>query len=151
MRSPSMTVLALVLSGLAAIGTTALAAPFGDDPDGPSNLREIGEPDGAETRPPRPDPVAGVADAERSPGTSSTSPPVDGDESETAPPDDEPEPVFDCRTIDGTEICDTFGEHDEGPGTTTPEPVYDCRTINGTEICDTFGEHDEGPGTTVSG
>ena len=27
------------------------------------------------------------------------------------------------------------------------EPVYDCREVNGEEVCDTFGESDEGPGT----
>ena len=26
--------------------------------------------------------------------------------------------VYDCREIDGREVCDTFGESDEGPGTT---------------------------------
>ena len=63
-----------------------------------------------------------------------------------------PEPRFDCRPINGVEICDTFDEADEGPGTTTafapaPEPMFDCRPINDVVICDTFDEADEGPGT----
>ena len=38
------------------------------------------------------------------------------------------EPVFDCREVDGEEVCDTFDEGDEGPGT--------------------YDDSDEGPGTT---
>jgi hypothetical protein len=72
------------------------------------------------------------------------------------PPLRVPEPGYDCREIEGREICDTFDEADEGPGTDvdfTPadpgrtEPGYDCREIEGREICDTFDEADEGPGT----
>jgi hypothetical protein len=67
-----------------------------------------------------------------------------------------PEPRYDCREIEGREICDTFDESYEGPGTDvdfTPaepgrtEPGYDCREVEGREICDTFDEADEGPGT----
>lgn len=35
----------------------------------------------------------------------------------------------------------------EGPGT-VDEPVYACVTLEGRQVCDTFGESDEGPGTS---
>ena len=38
-------------------------------------------------------------------------------------------------------------EHFEGPGT-VDEPTYACLTIEGRQVCDTFGESDEGPGTS---
>lgn len=34
----------------------------------------------------------------------------------------------------------------EGPGT-VDEPVYACLTVEGREVCDTFGESDEGLGS----
>ena len=78
------------------------------------------------------------------------------------------EPVPTCLTVQGRQVCDTFGESDEGPGTTTrpspaptperaepyegpgtvDEPVPTCLTVQGREVCDTFGESDEGPGTS---
>ena len=97
------------------------------------------------------------------PATNGTTSPVDAL--------DQTEPALECRVVEGQEVCDTFGEIDEGPGTTTPpaeappappsstpsavdgnpadrnEPVHDCREVAGDEVCDTYGETDEGPGT----
>lgn len=93
----------------------------------------------------RPSAVVGVDPAASTPPNAPDTAPAAVD-----PPrgDAADEPGLECRDVDGSPVCDTFGESDEGPGTQVePEARFECRIVNGTEVCDTFGETDEGPGT----
>ncbi|MFA9429861.1 hypothetical protein [Egicoccus sp. AB-alg2] len=64
-------------------------------------------------------PTDEVAEPSEGPGTG-TPPARDDAEYEGPGTDVPPQRVarYDCRELDGTEVCDTFDEVDEGPGTT---------------------------------
>lgn len=85
---PLKLMLVAALATAAVTAGTALALP--DEADVP-------DPAPAPATEPEPEPAAGTV------GT-----PAEGADG----------PVYDCREIDGSQVCDTFGESDEGPGTT---------------------------------
>jgi hypothetical protein len=116
MRSPKLFVPALALTALVALGGTALAA---NDTAAPSEDRVAAEPAPA---------TSALAREYEGPGTDTAPREYEGPGTDTAPT--------------AREIAEPY----EGPGTTAG-PVHTCLLLDGREVCDTFGETDEGPGT----
>lgn len=124
----------LALAGLAALAAVGAAAWWTPDlqqatvePDTAIEQPDEGsdaEVDAASGDLPQPAPVSDstpreVAEPDEGPGT--TTRPAPAPAAERAEPYEGPgtvdEPTYACLTMDGRQICDTFGESDEGPGT----------------------------------
>jgi hypothetical protein len=129
MRSPKLLVSAVTLTALVALGGAALAA---NDPAPTAPSSDAARDAASETTAP--------AVEDEGPGTETAPREDEGPGTETAPREDE------GPGTDATPASREVAEPYEGPGT-TDGPVHTCLQLDGREVCDTFGESDEGPGT----